>query len=182
MASAGFGEDAGAKRPNVQIGDPFLEKLLLEACLEVMQAGLIVGIQDMGAAGLTSSSCEMGARAGTGVELELSRVPQREAAMSAYEIMLSESQERMLLVAERGKEDAVIDIFKKWDLDAVVIGTVTGDGLLRVRNHGVVEAEIPNRALANEAPVYQRPMRRPAYLDTVNTRHESEVPTPKNYG
>jgi phosphoribosylformylglycinamidine synthase subunit PurL len=161
MASAGFGEDAGAKRPNVQIGDPFMEKLLLEACLEAMQKGLIVGIQDMGAAGLTCSSCEMGARAGTGIELELDAVPQREASMNAYEIMLSESQERMLLVAEKSKEQAVFDVFHKWGLDVVTVGTVTNDGLLRVRQHGKIVAEIPNSALADEAPVYQRPIMPP---------------------
>src|SRR5262245_49341420 len=158
MASAGFGEDAGAKRPNVQIGDPFMEKLLLEACLEAMQKGLVVGIQDMGAAGLTCSSCEMGARGGTGVELDLDAVPQREAHMTAYEIMLSESQERMLLVAEKEKEKDVVAVFHKCGLDAVTVGRVTGDGLLRVRQHGKVVAEIPNRDLADEAPVYQRPL------------------------
>nr|MBA3439236.1 phosphoribosylformylglycinamidine synthase subunit PurL [Pyrinomonadaceae bacterium] len=125
MASAEFDDEALSKRPTVQVGDPFLEKLLLEACLEVMRSGAVAGIQDMGAAGLTSSSCEMAARAGTGIELDLSLVPQREAAMTAYEIMLSESQERMLLVARRGREREVIDIFSKWDLDAVVIGIVT---------------------------------------------------------
>ena len=161
MASAGFGEDAGAKRPNVQIGDPFMEKLLLEACLEAMQKGLIVGIQDMGAAGLTCSSCEMGARAGTGIELDLDAVPQRESAMTAYEIMLSESQERMLLVADQSKEKEVFDVFHKWGLDVVTVGRVTNDGLLRVRQHGKVVAEIPNSALADEAPVYQRPLMPP---------------------
>src|SRR5205823_9380500 len=164
MASAGFGEDAGAKRPNVQIGDPFMEKLLLEACLEAMQKGLIVGIQDMGAAGLTCSSCEMGARAGTGIELDLDDVPQREAAMNPYEIMLSESQERMLLVAEKSKEQAVFDVFDKWGLDVVTVGRVTNDGLLRVRQHGKVVAEMPNGALADEAPVYQRPLLPPKAL------------------
>jgi len=158
MASAGFGEDAGAKRPNVQIGDPFMEKLLLEACLETMHKGLIVGIQDMGAAGLTCSSCEMGARAGTGVELDLDYVPQRESGMTAYEIMLSESQERMLLVAEKAKEKEVFEVFHKWGLDAVTVGRVTSDGLLRVRHHGQVVSEIPNGALADEAPLYQRPL------------------------
>jgi phosphoribosylformylglycinamidine synthase II len=158
MASAGFGEDAGAKRPNVQIGDPFMEKLLLEACLEAMHKGLIVGIQDMGAAGLTCSSCEMGARAGTGVELELDQVPQRESAMTAYEIMLSESQERMLLVSDKSKEKDVFAVFHKWGLDAVTVGRVTNDGLLRVRHQGKVVAEIPNTALADDAPVYQRPL------------------------
>ena len=158
MASAGFGEDAGAKRPNVQIGDPFMEKLLLEACLEAMQKGLIVGIQDMGAAGLTCSSCEMGARAGTGIELNLDVVPQRESAMSAYEIMLSESQERMLLVADKSKEQDVFEVFHKWGLDAVTVGRVTNDGILRIRQHGKVVAEIPNLPLADDAPVYQRPL------------------------
>ncbi|HLQ77063.1 MAG TPA: phosphoribosylformylglycinamidine synthase subunit PurL [Terriglobia bacterium] len=158
MASAGFGEDAGAKRPNVQIGDPFMEKLLLEACLEAMQKGLIVGIQDMGAAGLTSSSCEMGARAGTGVEMELDLVPQREDGMTAYEIMLSESQERMLLVAEKAKEKEIFEVFHKWGLDAATVGLVTSDGLLRVKQHGKVMAEIPNKALADEGPKYERPM------------------------
>ncbi len=158
MASAGFGEDAGAKRPNVQIGDPFMEKLLLEACLEAMQKGLIVGIQDMGAAGLTCSSCEMGARAGTGIELNLDVVPQRESAMSAYEIMLSESQERMLLVADKSKEQDVFEVFHKWGLDAVTVGRVTDDGILRIRQHGKVVAEIPNLPLADDAPVYQRPL------------------------
>src|SRR6185436_2551441 len=161
MASAGFGEDAGAKRPNVQIGDPFMEKLLLEACLEAMQKGLIVGIQDMGAAGLTCSSCEMGARADTGIELELDHVPQREAAMTAYEIMLSESQERMLLVADKAKEKEVAAVFHKWGLDAVTVGRVTADGILRIRHHGELVAEIPNKALADEGPVYQRPLQPP---------------------
>src|SRR5262249_32024047 len=136
----------------------FMEKLLLEACLEAMQKGLIVGIQDMGAAGLTCSSCEMGARAGTGVELDLDRVPQREVEMTPYEIMLSESQERMLLVADKSKEKDVFDVFHKWGLDVVTVGLVTNDGLLRVRNRGQVVAEIPNGALADEAPVYQRPI------------------------
>src|SRR5215470_10632109 len=158
MASAGFGEDAGAKRPNVQIGDPFMEKLLLEACLEAMHKGLIVGIQDMGAAGLTCSSCEMGARAGTGVELDLDVVPQRETGMTAYEIMLSESQERMLLVAEKSKEKDVFEVFHKWGLDAVTVGRVTNDGLLRVRHQGQIVTEIPNGALADEAPIYRRPL------------------------
>src|SRR5215467_8050419 len=148
MASAGFGEDAGAKRPNVQIGDPFMEKLLLEACLEAMQKGLIVGIQDMGAAGLTCSSCEMGARAGTGIDLDLDRVPQREDGMTAYEIMLSESQERMLLVLKPGAEAEAEAIFTKWGLDFATVGRVTNDGLLRVRQQGELVAEIPNGALA----------------------------------
>jgi phosphoribosylformylglycinamidine synthase len=157
MASAEFTEESKQKRPNVQVGDPFLEKLLLEACLEAMRTGAIVGIQDMGAAGLTCSTCEMGSRAGTGVEIDLSLVPQRETGMSPYEIMLSESQERMLLVAEAGREDEVFAVFRKWGLDAVTIGRVTGDGKLRVKNRGVIVAEIPNRELADEAPLYDRP-------------------------
>jgi phosphoribosylformylglycinamidine synthase subunit PurL len=161
MASAEFTEESKQKRPNVQVGDPFLEKLLLEACLEAMHTGAIVGIQDMGAAGLTSSTCEMGSRAGTGVEIDLQYVPQRETGMTPYEMMLSESQERMLLVTKRGREQEVFAVFKKWGLDAVQIGVVTGDGMLRVKNHGEVFAEIPNRALADEAPRYHRPYTRP---------------------
>jgi phosphoribosylformylglycinamidine synthase len=157
MASAEFTEESKQKRPNVQVGDPFLEKLLLEACLEAMQTGAIVGIQDMGAAGLTCSTCEMGSRGGVGIEIELDRVPQRETGMTPYEIMLSESQERMLLVAERGREDEVYRVFRKWGLEAVQIGAVTGDGKLRVTEHGATVAEIPNRELADEAPLYDRP-------------------------
>ncbi|MGD0361310.1 MAG: phosphoribosylformylglycinamidine synthase subunit PurL [Bryobacteraceae bacterium] len=157
MASAEFTEESKQKRPNVQVGDPFLEKLLLEACLEAMQTGAIVAIQDMGAAGLTCSTCEMGSRGGTGIEIELDRVPQRETGMTPYEIMLSESQERMLLVAAKGREDEVFRVFRKWGLDAVTIGTVTGDGLLRVKQHARTVAEIPNRELADEAPLYDRP-------------------------
>jgi phosphoribosylformylglycinamidine synthase len=161
MASAEFTEESKQKRPNVQVGDPFMEKLLLEACLEAMATGAVVGIQDMGAAGLTCSTCEMGSRGGAGVEIELSRVPQREAGMTPYEIMLSESQERMLLVVQRGREEEVFRIFRKWGLDAVAVGEVTGDGLLRVRHNGEVVAEIPSRALADEAPVYDRARTRP---------------------
>jgi phosphoribosylformylglycinamidine synthase len=161
MASAEFTEESRQKRPNVQVGDPFLEKLLLEACLEAMETGAIVAIQDMGAAGLTCSTCEMGSRGGTGIEIDLAQVPQREAGMTPYEIMLSESQERMLLVAARGREEEVVRVFRKWGLDAVTIGQVTADGMLRVKHHGRVVAEIPNRALADEAPVYERPYTRP---------------------
>jgi phosphoribosylformylglycinamidine synthase II len=161
MASAEFTEESKQKRPNVQVGDPFMEKLLLEACLEAMQTGAIVGIQDMGAAGLTCSTCEMGSRGETGIEIELDLVPQRETGMTPYEIMLSESQERMLLVADKGREDEVFRVFCKWGLDAVSIGKVTADGLLRVRQHGKVVAEIPNRELADEAPLYDRPHAQP---------------------
>jgi len=160
MASEEFSEGSEAKRPNVQVGDPFLEKLLLEACLEAMQTGAIVGIQDMGAAGLTCSTCEMGARGGTGIEIELDRVPQRETGMTPYEIMLSESQERMLLVAQRGREPEVFRIFQKWGLDAVEVGRVTSDAKMRVLEHSEVVAEIPNAALTDDAPVYKRPLAR----------------------
>src|ERR671917_217688 len=161
MASAEFDEEALEKRPTVQVGDPFLEKLLLEACLEAMRGGAVAGIQDMGAAGLTSSSCEMAARAGNGIELDLSLVPQREEGMTAYEIMLSESQERMLIVAHRGRERQVVDAFRKWDLDAVVIGRVTDTGRIRVSQHGETLADIPVKLLTDEAPLYERPMRAP---------------------
>ena len=161
MASAEFDDEALEKRPTVQVGDPFLEKLLLEACLEAMRAGAVAGIQDMGAAGLTSSSCEMAARAGNGIELDLSLVPQREQGMTPYEIMLSESQERMLIVAHSGRERQVIDIFRKWDLDAVVIGRVTDTGRVVVIHEGEKVAEIPSAYLTDEAPRYERPMHAP---------------------
>src|SRR5271165_1531270 len=160
MASEEFSEESEAKRPNVQVGDPFLEKLLLEACLEAMQTGAIVGIQDMGAAGLTCSTCEMGGRGGVGLEIELDLVPQRDTGMTPYEIMLSESQERMLLVAEKGREHEVFRVFEKWGLDAVTIGRVIPESTMRVLEHGKVVAEIPNQALTDEAPLYNRPMER----------------------
>ncbi len=160
MASEEFSEASEAKRPNVQVGDPFMEKLLLEACLEAMKTGAIVGIQDMGAAGLTCSTCEMGARGHVGLEIELDRVPQRETGMNPYEIMLSESQERMLLVAQKGREDEVFRVFEKWGLDAVEIGKVIAEDTMRVLEQGVVVAEIPNPALTDDAPVYKRPMER----------------------
>ncbi|MBF0516228.1 MAG: phosphoribosylformylglycinamidine synthase subunit PurL [Nitrospirae bacterium] len=176
MASEEFTDDAQQKKPNVQIGDPFTEKLLLEACLEAMDKGLIVGIQDMGGAGLTSSSSEMAGRAETGVELELSLVPLRADGMIPYEIMLSESQERMLLVVEQANKDALIDIFKKWDLDAVVIGKVGGDGFLRVHWHGKMAAEIPATKISTDAPIYDRPSKRPANQDELNTLDLSKIP------
>src|SRR6202789_3821897 len=160
MASEEFSEASEAKRPNVQVGDPFLEKLLLEACLEAMKTGAIVGIQDMGAAGLTCSTCEMGGRGGVGIEIELDQVPQRETGMSAYEIMLSESQERMLLVAQKGREQEVFRVFEKWGLDAVEVGRVTPGNRLRVLHHGELVADIPNQALTDDAPVYKRPLER----------------------
>jgi phosphoribosylformylglycinamidine synthase II len=160
MASEEFSEESEAKRPNVQVGDPFLEKLLLEACLEAMQTGAIIGIQDMGAAGLTCSTCEMGARGGVGLEIEMDRVPQRETGMSAYEILLSESQERMLLVAQKGREEEVYQVFRKWGLDAVEVGRVISESRMRVLEHGKVVADIPNTALTDDAPVYKRPLAR----------------------
>jgi len=169
MASAEFDEKSAEKRPAVQVGDPFMEKLLLEACLEVMQTDALVGIQDMGAAGLTCSTTEMGSRGGAGVEIDVALVPQRETGMTPYEIMLSESQERMLLVAKKGREAEVERIFSKWDLHAVRIGEVTADGTLRVKERGKIVAEIPNRALTDEAPQYRRPMETPSYLADVQS-------------
>jgi phosphoribosylformylglycinamidine synthase len=177
MASAEFTEESKQKRPNVQMGDPFMEKLLLEACLEAMQTGAIVGIQDMGAAGLTCSTCEMGSRGEVGIEIELDRVPQRATGMTPYEIMLSESQERMLLVADKGREDEVFRVFKKWGLEAVEIGIVTNDGKLRVRHHGEIVAEIPNRELADEAPLYDRPHTAPPAVPLAPAPRGPEAPT-----
>src|SRR5258706_3355383 len=162
LASAEFTEESKHKRPNVQVGDPFMEKLLLEACLEAMHTGAVVAIQDMGAAGLTCSTMEMASRGGTGIEIELAKVPQRETGMTPYGIMLSESQERMLLVAERGREREVLDVFKKWGLDAVGIGEVKDGELAVVKHHGAIAAEIPAHPLAEEGPVYQRPLAPPA--------------------
>jgi len=170
LASAEFSEESQQKRPNVQVGDPFMEKLLLEACLEAMRTGAVVAIQDMGAAGLTSSSSEMASRGGMGIEINLDRVPQREAGMTAYEMMLSESQERMLLVAERGREREVFDVFHKWGLDALEIGHVTDDGMLRVLHEGRVAAEIPAHALAEEGPRYERPIAKPAAPPASNVK------------
>ena len=162
LASAEFTEESKQKRPNVQVGDPFMEKLLLEACLEAMQTGAVVAIQDMGAAGLTCSTMEMASRGGTGIEIDLAKVPQRETGMTPYEIMLSESQERMLLVAEKGREREVLAVFKKWGLDAVVVGQVTEGGIARINDNGRIAAEIPAHPLAEEGPVYNRPIAAPA--------------------
>ena len=183
MASAEFDEQSADKRPAVQVGDPFMEKLLLEACLEVMNTDALVGIQDMGAAGLTCSTCEMGSRGDAGVEIDVSLVPQRETGMTPYEIMLSESQERMLLVVKQGREPEVERIFDKWDLHAVRIGTVTTDRSLRVRNRGALVVEIPNPALTDEAPLYRRPMAKPSYIEDVQRLALSSVgppPAPKD--
>jgi phosphoribosylformylglycinamidine synthase len=177
MASAEFDDKSAEKRPAVQVGDPFMEKLLLEACLELMQTDALVGVQDMGAAGLTCSTCEMGSRGGAGIEIDVMHVPQRESGMTPYEIMLSESQERMLLAVKKGREAEVEKIFEKWDLHAAHIGNVTDDGLMRVRDHGKVVAEIPNSALVDAAPVYSRPTARPAYLDEVQQLDLDSLPT-----
>ncbi len=178
MASDSFDEGSESKRPTVQVGDPFMEKLLMETCLELMEQDLLVGIQDMGAAGLTSSSCEMASRAGTGIELELADVPRREQGMTPYELLLSESQERMLLVAKPGCAGAVLDICKKWDVAAAVVGRVTGDGVLRVKEKGVVVAEVPARALADEAPKYERPAVAPPYQDHLQSLSLDLIPEP----
>jgi phosphoribosylformylglycinamidine synthase subunit PurL len=176
MASAEFDDRSAEKRPAVQVGDPFMEKLLLEACLELMKTDALVGVQDMGAAGLTCSTSEMGARGGSGIEIDVAHVPQRETGMTPYEIMLSESQERMLLVVKKGREAEVEEIFEKWDLHAVQIGEVMTDGVLRVKDRGTVVAEIPNTALVDQAPVYDRPTAKPAYLDEVSRFDISTLP------
>jgi len=177
MASAEFDANSDAKRPAVQVGDPFMEKLLLEACLELMAGDALVGIQDMGAAGLTSSSVEMAARAGSGIEIDLELVPAREAAMTPYELCLSESQERMLMVVERGREADALAIFEKWDLEAAVIGKVTESGRVVMRMGGQVVADLPAALLA-EGLKYDRPRRRPAYLDATEGFRSSTVPLP----
>jgi phosphoribosylformylglycinamidine (FGAM) synthase-like enzyme len=158
MASEEFTEGSEQKRPNVQMGDPFMEKLLLEACLEAMATGAVLGIQDMGAAGLTCSTCEMGARGDLGLTVELDLVPQRETGMSSYEIMLSESQERMLLVADKPRAQEVLDVFAKWGLDASIVGTVTAKPNMVITQHGELVADIPNKSLTDDAPLYHRPV------------------------
>jgi phosphoribosylformylglycinamidine synthase len=160
-------ESAEQQRGAVQVGDPFMEKLVMEACLELLATGAVAGIQDMGAAGLTCSTCETAARANTGIEIELSKVPQRAPNMTPYEIMLSESQERMLIIVKRGREAEVQRIFDKWDLPWAEVGIVTDTGRMVVRNHGQVVADIPAKKLADEAPIYQREAREPAYLEKV---------------
>jgi phosphoribosylformylglycinamidine synthase len=179
MASAEFGKETEHKRPNVQVGDPFKEKLLLEACLEAMDRGLILGIQDMGAAGLTCSTTEMSAKAGTGMEVDLDLVPQRESGMTPYEIMLSESQERMLLVTSPDKVKALQAIFAKWDLDAPVIGRVTEGGRLKATFKGETVVDIPVDAVVNLCPAYRRPSRVPDYVQEKRTL--PDVPPPQDY-
>lgn len=167
MSSAGFDEESKKLRPTVQIGDPFTEKLLMEACLELFQTDFIIGIQDMGAAGLTSSSFEMAGRSGSGMRLYLEKTPMRESAMSAYELMLSESQERMLLCAKKGCEEQIIAIFKKWNLDVVVIGEVTNTGNMELFWHGELVGLIPIAPLSEKAPILHRPVSKPKYLDRI---------------
>ncbi|MFC2157714.1 phosphoribosylformylglycinamidine synthase subunit PurL [Acidobacteriota bacterium] len=175
MASAEFDEDLEKKRPNVQVGDPFKEKLLLEACLEVMETDLVVGIQDMGAAGLTCSTSEMASNSGSGIEIDLDQVPQREEGMTPYEIMLSESQERMLIVAKKDRVEEVQEIFHKWDLDAVIIGKVTDGECLKVWANGEIVVDIPVDSIVNLCPVYNRPSRKPDYLSKTQ---EYSLPAP----
>jgi phosphoribosylformylglycinamidine synthase len=180
MASDSFDDASEKKRPNVQVGDPFLEKLLLEACLEFLEQDLLVGIQDMGAAGLTSSSCEMASRSGTGIELDVAKVPRREPNMTPYEILLSESQERMLLVAQPGKEEAVLAVCQKWGIDAAVVGKVTDDGLLRIREGDQIVAEIPADAIAEGAPRYERPSAPPQYQEMLQALNLDALPDVKD--
>ena len=180
MASDSFDDASEKKRPNVQVGDPFLEKLLLEACLEFLEKDLLIGIQDMGAAGLTSSSCEMASRSGTGIELDVAKVPRRELNMTPYEILLSESQERMLLVAKPGKEEAVLAVCQKWGIDAAVVGKVTDDGLLRIREGDDLVAEIPADAIAEGAPRYERPSAPPQYQEILQALNLDALPDVKD--
>ena len=180
MASESFSEDSEQRRPTVQVGDPFTEKLLLEACLELMKTDAIVGIQDMGAAGLTSSAVEMAGRGGSGVELELSHVPLREQGMTPYEILLSESQERMLLVARPESVERLQAIFQRWDLDAVVVGRVIDEPVFRVLSEGREEAAIPVAALTDAAPTYDRPAARPARQDEIQRLDDAALPQPEN--
>ena len=178
MASAEFDEKSAEKRPAVQVGDPFMEKLLMEACLEVMKTGAVVGIQDMGAAGFTCSTSEMGSRGGVGMSVDVMHVPQREAGMIPYEIMLSESQERMLLVVERGREHEVEAVFEKWDLHAVKVGEVTEGTRLKIHERGTLVADVPNRALTDEAPMYRRPMQVPSWQAHVQQMRLRDLDAP----
>ncbi|MCA1041834.1 phosphoribosylformylglycinamidine synthase subunit PurL [Bacillus infantis] len=181
FASEELTEQSEEKRPAVQVGDPFMEKLLLEACLELVKSDALVGIQDMGAAGLTSSSAEMASKAGSGIEMNLDLVPQRETGMTAYEMMLSESQERMLIVVQKGREQEIVDLFSKYELEAVAIGRVTDDKMLRLIHKGEVVADVPADALAEEAPVYHKPSREPEYFREFQAM-EKEIPAAGNAG
>lgn len=180
FASEELSEDSDEKRPAVQVGDPFMEKLLVEACLELIQSDALVGIQDMGAAGLTSSSAEMASKAGSGIEMNLDLVPQRETGMTAYEMMLSESQERMLIVVKKGREQEIVDLFSKYGLEAVAIGVVTDDKMLRLVHNGEVVANVPTDALAEDAPVYHKPSREPEYFREFQEM-ENDIPVVEDY-
>lgn len=181
FASEELNEQSEDRRPSVQVGDPFMEKLLLEACLELLQTDAVVGIQDMGAAGLTCSTCETASRGGAGIEIDLAKVPQREKGMIPYEILLSESQERMLVIVKKGREQEVEAIFNKWDLHASNIGHVTDDGLMRVLFHGEKVVEIPAKQLAEDAPVYQREFKEPAYYEQCKKENLDSIPQPASY-
>jgi phosphoribosylformylglycinamidine synthase len=182
FASRELTEQSHEDRPAVQVGDPFMEKLLVEACLEAIRTpGLVVGIQDMGAAGLTCSTCETASRGDSGIEIDIAKVPMRETGMTPYEVMLSESQERMLIICTRGREAELQKIFEKWDLHAVQIGTVTDDNIMRVKFHGKVVSEIPAKSLADEAPVYQRDVKEPAYLKRTRAWSAADLPEPRSY-
>ena len=182
FASEDLTEESEKKRPNVQIGDPFLEKLLMEACLELYEKDALIGIQDMGAAGLTCSTCETASRGDAGIEIDVDLVPRRETGMTPYEVMLSESQERMLFIAKQGREKEVEEIFKKWDLEVARIGTVTDDGLMRVKDKGVVVAEIPAKSLTDDAPIYQREAKEPAQLKELQAFDFKTLEEPKDFG
>jgi phosphoribosylformylglycinamidine synthase len=181
FASVELGPDSESKRPNVQMGDPFMEKLLIEATLEALATGFVVGIQDMGAAGLTCSTSETAAKAGNGMEIDVRKVPLREADMTPYEIMLSESQERMLCIAQRGTENRVIDVFKKWGLNAAEVGHVTDDGLVRIKDNGVVVAEVPAKSLTDQCPTYYLETREPDYIKQVQAFDFASAPEPASY-
>jgi phosphoribosylformylglycinamidine synthase subunit PurL len=180
FASEELTDASDENRPAVQVGDPFMEKLLLEACLELVKSDALVGIQDMGAAGLTSSSAEMASKAGSGIEMNLDLVPQRETGMTAYEMMLSESQERMLIVVKKGREQEIVDLFSKYDLEAVAVGRVTDDKMLRLLHKGEVVANVPADALAEEAPVYHKPSSVPAYFEEFQAM-ENDIPAVDDY-
>ncbi|MFY0779130.1 phosphoribosylformylglycinamidine synthase subunit PurL [Peribacillus simplex] len=180
FASEELSESSEEKRPAVQVGDPFMEKLLLEACLELIQNDALVGIQDMGAAGLTSSSAEMASKAGSGIKMNLDLVPQRETGMTAYEMMLSESQERMLIVVTKGREQEIVDLFTKYDLEAVSVGVVTDDKNLTLSHQGEIVAEVPVDALAEEAPIYHKPSAEPQYFRDFQSM-TAEVPVIEDY-
>ncbi len=181
MASETFTNEVEGKRPAVQVGDPFTEKLLLEACLELFKTGGVVGIQDMGAAGLTSSSVEMAGRGGTGITLHIDKVPRRETGMTPYEAMLSESQERMLLVVKKGREEIAERIFRKWALDFAVIGEVTNSQKIKVAENGKIVVDLPIKPITEEAPVYRRPYRKPAYLGKVKKLNLTNIPMPSDF-